>query len=322
MKRGLVLMVSVMQMVLASGPAVRAEVIERVAAVVNNEIITWSEYQEELQPILAQALESLGAEEFATQRRAIEIQVLDAMIDEVLVLQEATTQGVRVLKEEIDERIEVIKRDNNLETQEDLERALAKEGMSLVRIRRDIERHITMMRMRAREVQFKVEVTDADALTYYESHLEEYAVPPMARISLLTLPLASQVELFKQDKLEQAARLRERIMAGADFQEMVEQYMPADIVASAGDIGWVERDKVLPAIADLAFELDVGAVSEPFETEFGINLLLVTDRRDATHNTFQEVKEEIKRRLMDVKMEARTRDWLDGLRSKSFIDKK
>lgn len=298
------------------------ETLDRIVAVVNDEIITLSEFTAMAEPVLREAQASLSPSEFLQQETVIKKQVLDAMIDERLMLHKAKELGLTVQDDEVNERIEDIKRENKIETDEQFNQVLLDEGLTLNELRDQMRIHITMLKLRAREVQYKIDVSEADARKYYQDRKSEFTKPRRAHVFLLLVEVsATASEQVKAEKRSVAQQLRQRLIAGEEFNLLVKEVMP-QAADNGGDIGWLEEGKMLQEFQQLVFTLPIGSISEPFATDHGINLIKVVEREDETLVPFEQVQEAITNKIRQTRTEARMRDWLDDLRAKAFITKK
>lgn len=300
-----------------------AEVIERIVARVNGDIITLSEYEERLYPIREEARNSMKPEEFAAQEKFIQNTVLDAMIDELLMLQKAKEDNINVMDDEIEERLTELKKQNNITSEEQFIEALKLDGITIEEVKKEIRKQITVMRLRSRDIQSKIEISELDARNYYDENKATYRIPEKAHVLLILIELpASPSESVKSLKMQQAQKLVERIAGGEDFSKVAREQIAVAGSENKEDIGWVEKGKLLPEFEKVIFELPVGQVSEPFVTDYGINIVKVVERTPESFKPFESEKETIVEKLYKKRFEERTRDWVDELRKRAFIERK
>jgi peptidyl-prolyl cis-trans isomerase D len=125
----------------------------------------------------------------------------------------------------------------------------------------------------------EVEVTDEEIRAYYEENTEDYKRGPARRLSYVRLRLEPS-ESDKAETKELVDEVHQQLMEGADFVDMVEQY--SDDPGSAqqgGDLGYFTRGRMIPDFEEVAFDLEIGEISEPVYTRFGWHIIELMDRR-------------------------------------------
>ncbi|TET19936.1 MAG: hypothetical protein E3J76_06390, partial [Candidatus Aminicenantes bacterium] len=152
------------------------EIVEAIVAVVNDEVITLSQYKATHEELLQSLRAQLQGEEFRKQYEGLRKNILENMIMEALLLQEAKKQGINV-NEQVNMAIQKIKEDYNLQTDQDLRRELAKQGMDLESFRKRMEEDILKQNIIFSEVGRSLVVDDTDVVNYYKQHPDEFTVP-------------------------------------------------------------------------------------------------------------------------------------------------
>ncbi len=144
-------------------------------------------------------------------------------------------------------------------------------------------------------VEQRVPVTPAELEAYYQHNLASYRVKEQVRFShiLFRFPLGSTGEQ-KEEVRKRARQVRAQLQRGQAFAALAKKYSEDTSSAEAGgDVSWVERGQVMPAVEAVLFSLKKGEVSEPIEVSYGIHLVRVTDRQQAQLKSFEEVRNEI-----------------------------
>jgi peptidyl-prolyl cis-trans isomerase SurA len=317
----MVILVSVLVGVLAR-PAGAGEVVDRIVCVVNDDIILLSELEEAYAPLAAELESKYTGEDLEQERKRLRFRVLDSLIDERLLVQKGIELGLVVDNDEVEEAIMQIRRENGLEDDEAFRAALAAEGLDLETLHNRVRDQMIASRVRLREIRGKVSITDGDVLAYYEEHPEEFSRPERLRLQLLLLELPEDASALKRAQVE--ARRDEVLAAlarGEDFGELVARYSDGPAVENGGDIGFLTREEMAPEFADIAFSLDVGEVSAPFRTAYGINFIRVIEREEAGRTPFKEVKEQIRRKLEQEQLRLEAMRFADRLREEAYIRK-
>lgn len=287
-----------------------AETINRVAAVVNDEIITT--YQ--LEKALSELQTTRPALTDATLSHPAAGQVLDRLIEEKLLTQRIDRLQLQVGEQEVDAAIEDVKVSNNLD-QDGLEAALAQQGMNLAAYRDQIRNEILRYKLLSREVGQRVAVTSSEVRQYFDEHRDQYDILTTVHVSRISFPLGDQPERA----LEQAARSRERLLAGDSFSTVLDT-VAAD---AEGDImGELTMEDLAVPLQSALRDLEAGEVSEPVELNGQLHLFIVTDRIAGDELAFERVRGSIEEQLKREKTEQRFGEWEQQLRTEAYIDRR
>ena len=312
----------ILAVLLISVPAAAA-VADRIVAVVNGEVITLSELHRAFAPYAAHIeanYKGPDKEAFLKQNQAA---FLQRMIDQILIEQEAKKPGVGIAAVKDEEVMGMVKDmlAKNRLTMQDYLKKLAEEGKTLESAKQEIRGQMLRMRLLRREVQSRILVTDEEIGEYYDKHREDYEGREAVHIRQIFLPVPEGADSGARDRVRaEANQLRERILKGERFEVMAARYSRGPAASEGGDIGFVERGVMMPEVEKAAFSLPVGEVSEVLETEAGFLLLVVVDKKGAGLKPLPVVRDEIKAKIEDEKVNKKYDEWMAELRKKSFID--
>jgi peptidyl-prolyl cis-trans isomerase SurA len=261
--------------------AAQTQSASRIAAVVNDDIISTQDLRDRLSlAILFSGLPS----DVETQRR-IAPQVLRRVIDERLQLQEARRRGVAVQRQEVLGAVQNAARANNM-TSEQLMRFLAEQGIDPAAFERQIEAEIAWLRVVQRQFAERVVVTDQqidlalDAATVGQTEL---------LLSEIVLPIYDPTQT--DQVLADAEQLRAAIAEGGDFAAIARQVSAAGSRSEGGDLGWVPINGVQASLRPVLADLGPGEVSEPVTTPSGVQLFFVRERRTAGPNAPSDLRQ-------------------------------
>ena len=295
---------------LAYGTA-QAETIERVVAKVNGQIITLSEFQNR-QIAAAQGahLDAAGVGQFLRQNNA---RLLQEAIDDILIQQKAEDAGIKAPPAWIDEAIDGIKKENKITSDDQMQEALAREGMTLAELRGNIERGVVRRIVMQRDVQPKIEATDAEVKAEYEKvKATEFTKPPTVSLQEILIP---------EDKggLAVAREVAVKARAGEDFQALARSYSSAPSRTNGGDLGQLAQGDLAPALEKAAFALPVGEMSEPLPVEGGYRIIRVTAKTTGSTTPFETVKERVRDKLMMSRFDKAYDDYVAELRKNAVV---
>jgi peptidyl-prolyl cis-trans isomerase SurA len=309
MNRYLIIFISLIGILFTNtmpGAANEPVVVDRVVAVVNDEVITMSDLQRELA-----AKKSSAADDDQL--------VLEDMIDRKLQMAAAKRVGVDVTDNELADAVADVKQRNNLDTQQ-FETALTKEGLTVEQYKAELREQITLSRLFNKYVRAGVNVDEAEAREFYQNNQNTYSLPEEIRVRqlFLTLPenaTAGQTEAIR----ENAQSLHARVQKGEDFIRLVREASQGATVSQDGDLGFMRRQDALPEIVEATQELKPGESSTPFLCAGGYNIIKLEEVRTPV-KPFEKVKDEIMQTLYQQKTENTYRSWLQALRGDSHIE--
>ena len=307
-------------LLLSGGISSSKAVVDRVVAVVNQEIIMFSEvekwsrsFQEEIQ----------SEDRLERRERIQEVfrKVLEKLIEEKLIDQEAKKFGIKVTGKEIEGSIEELRRRNAVD-QENFEKLLAAEGLTLEALKKEIEKRILRTKLIQGEVKVESKVEEKELRDFYRKNMDGYRIHESYRTShiLFLIPKEATLEQIREIR-KKCQEVLEKIRGGEDFGEMA--FLSSEDTVSRkdrGDLGYFKRGELLPALEREAIRLRVGEVSGVIRTEFGFHLIKLLDRKGGEPPPFEEIKEKVQADYYDKEMEKAFQQFLSKLKEKSIIE--
>lgn len=271
---------------LAMAPSSRGqEIVDRIIAVVDDEIILESEVMQYAQSL---ALQNRVDPVKYLQNDEIKVQILQELIDQRVLLAMAEEDSIvvedREVKHELESRIEMLV--NEVGSEEELERLY---GIPMRDIRREFENNIreSMMVERLRQRKLSgVKVSRYEVEDFFRAHKEQLADRPetveLAHILLKVEP----AELAEERALALIDSIHEAILEGADFEMMAKKFSQDPGTAKRGGLlGWAKRGDFVPEFEQAAFELEINDISPPVRTQFGYHIIRLNERQGEKTNT-------------------------------------
>jgi parvulin-like peptidyl-prolyl isomerase len=302
---------------------VRAEVVDRIIAVVNDEIITLYEFNAAFEPYRKNIENTYKGKDKEAVIKQAKDTFLQRSIDNILIEQEAKRAGTGIIikDEEVMEVIQDMLAKQKINMQDFLKN-LAREGGSLDAVKKDIRTQMMRMRLLRREIRSKVVVTDEEIGEYYNKNRQEYEGKETVRIKQLLLLLPPNADKTIKEKVKnEALQLHKRVLNGESFDLLIAKYSQGT-AGQGGDIGFVGRGTIIPEVEAAAFSLSVGQISEVIESSLGFHIIQVVDKKGAGLKSIAAVREEIKTKLEDEKLDKKYDEWITSVRSKSHIEVK
>lgn len=258
--------------------AAAAVELDRIVAVVNDDVIMQSELSERLRQVKSQ-LQEQGTPLPPTP--VLQKQVLDRLILSKLQLEMAHETGIRVDDETLNQTIKRIA-DQNKVTLSQFRTILEKEGYSYDKFREDIRNEILITRLRQREVDNRVIVTDREVDNYLatEEHQGKQDIEYHLRHILISVPDNASV-----DKMEQTRQVAEKVLkelrAGKDFKEVAVHYSDGQQALDGGDLGWRKASEVPTLFAGIVADMKKGDISDLIKSPSGYHIIKLVDVRDS-----------------------------------------
>jgi len=279
----------------------QATEIDRIVAVVNNDVITWLELYKEMEIELTRNIKGpISADEKLKVFKENESAFLDEMINLKVQLSEAQRLDIYVGNSDLDAAIKSIMKTNSMDRAQ-FESALRAEGMSLSQFRERLRREITIRRLIDREVRSKIVITDEDVLAIAGNEESQYRI--------------SQIVIKKEDGESIASEILKKIKDGADFRALAIEFSDdPQAKTTGGDLGFIRFSELSSEYQDALKGLKVGQVSSPFKSPFGIHIVRIDEIK--TSESFEEARA----RLFEDAMLRQYKEWLRGLRERSFVE--
>jgi peptidyl-prolyl cis-trans isomerase SurA len=269
-------------------PRVSTEVgvpLERVVAIVNNEAVTQHEIAEQKRIVLSQ----MKAQNITPPAAdVLEKQLLERLITERALLQYAKETGIRVDDVQVERTLARIAQDNKL-TLDGLRQAIEKEGVPFAKYREDMRREITMQRLREREVESRINVTDAEVDNFLATISAQTGGDTEYRIAhvLVLVPEQASPEQIdaRRRRAEEALR---QLREGTDFKQVAAAFSDAPDALQGGSLGWRAPARLPTVFADQVRGLKIGDVSPVLRSAAGFHIVKLEDLRSRNAPTVVE----------------------------------
>jgi len=314
----LILLPPISGMILFCRPCPAAQIVDRIVAIVNSDIIRLSDLNRAMAPYLSdlksQAVSE--ADEKAKQYKLRE-KVLNDLIDEKLADQEIKEEGIRVSDDEIDEAIEQIKK-MNYYTDEKLRQVLNAEGLDMKTYRSEIKRQLLRNRLVAMKVRSKIIITDEDIKKYYDSHPELYGGEIKYRLSNIFIPEGSDPAGEKNVRAKMELVL-DQLKKGLPFAEAARKYSVADNSKDGGLLGSFSLSDLSADVQKAVKNLKPGEFSDIVKTRDGFQIFYLNEKIRTKKKKLKDVEDEIKQRLYEQAVNEKFKKWLKGMRENAHI---
>ena len=316
--RSFLLVVAVTGLLSLTARASNPEIVDGIAAIVNSNVITYSDIREYTRPVLAQLSRNFTGRELIEKIKTAQMDALNNLIDRHLILQEFKGKGYSFPESVVDEQL-----NNTIANEFGGDRAaliktLEAEKMTLTKYREQLRDRTIVQAMRSRKTQNEVVVSPHKIEAYYAAHLADYKADAQVKLRMITIKKPA-VAAPEDTRRKAAEDILTKLNAGATFDSLAKLYSEGKEGQQGGDWGWVGRDELRKELSEPAFQLKPGAHSGLIETTDGYYIVQVDDARIAHTKPLAEVRDEIEKNLLQEQRAKMEQDWVKQLRAKAFI---
>ncbi|MFY2556147.1 peptidylprolyl isomerase [Corallococcus terminator] len=308
---------------LGGATSARAELVDKVAAVVNRDVIALSEVQQRAAPELSR-LNDPDPRKRSEQRAHLMKTALDTLIGEKLMESEITEMGISATEGEVDELVNDVRKQNNITDPAQFEQVLTAEGLTMTSYRDMLRKRILRDRLLRMKVGPKVKVTEEDLKAAYNQYarVEGEDSEVHARHILVAVDPKATEEQVAAARKKAEGIANEARREGMDFSALARARSEGPSAADGGDLGWFKRGVMVQAFEKVAFNLKEGDVSEPVRTNFGWHVLKVEERRSVAATSYEEMRPKLENKLLQEKTDKFLEQYVVELKQKASIDVK
>ena len=290
---------------------INAKQLDRIVAVVNDDVITQSELKQAVRIIDVQAAHDPAATPALKEKLRREL--LDQMINKKLQLQLAKQAHVEITDEELDHAIQTVAKDNHLSVAM-LYQKLSEEGMPKAAYRREMREQMVMRKLQQQELASRINITPQEVTNYIHSSLWQNNRSKIYRLADILIPLSdapSSDELTRAK--ERANSIYNQLRQKVAFNETLKKLSIQSV-----DLGWRQLPEVPSAFAEHIIQMQQNEVSEPIRTGNGFHIIQVTAIKDKQNKEALNQKQ-IENLLLQRKFEEAMVHWLSKLRSQAYV---
>ncbi len=273
-----------------------AENMDKIAAIVNDDVITEAELA------LFASMTDFGEAGEMTDKDAHNFRkkLLQRMVEDRLILQEAKKMNLIVNERVVEERVEEIK--EKAGSSEAFDLALEQQGVTLNELREKLKNQLLVYLAIQHVVSDTIKISPKEVTDYYNRHLDQFMTPESAQVD----------SIFVEDK-SALDQVHEELNNGKDFSEVAGKY------SQKASLGLIKRGQLKKELDDFIFSLKEGQCSLPFKSDSGYYLFLLKEKKESAQKTIDEAKGQISATLEGVKTERKLKEWIEDLKEKTYI---
>jgi peptidyl-prolyl cis-trans isomerase SurA len=299
----------------------KGTVIEEIVVRVNNSAITLSDIQKAEQSMheeIVHDCQGCPPEKVDEIYKEKQKDLLRDLIDQALLVERSKDMGISV-ETDVIKRLDEIRKQNNLGSMEEFEKAVESQGMGWEDFKAQIRNSLLTQEVIRREVGSHINIPNEDVKKYYEEHQKDFIRPEQVALSEIFLSTEGKSPEEMASVEKKAEDLRNRVVKGEDFNEIAKHFSEGSTAKDGGVLGVFEHGQLSKQLEDIAFKMDKGQMTDVIQTKTGFEVLRVEAHFQAGLQPLDKVENEIMNRIYSQKMQPTMREYLGQLREQSYV---
>lgn len=289
------------------------------AAEVNGKLITYSDFQRQLEMTQQQMLRGRKGTIPQNVLQQLRTRVINRMIAEELLYQESQKAGIKVAPEVIDKELAVIK--GRFEDTAKYDAALKQMNVTEDGLKAQIARKVAVKEIIGKEIVSKINITEEEAKALFEKNPEKFRRPERVRARHILIKVnKDDSEEKKTEARKKLEAVKQKLLGGEDFAELAKEHSEGPSNVRGGDLGYFARGQMVKPFENAAFSLAPNEISEIVETQFGYHLIKVVDHQDQKDPTFDEIKSRLLRQMQNEKIQNELEPYVAKLRDAARVE--
>jgi len=298
--------------------AAESQVIDGIAAVVNTDIITFSQVRTLVGPRERLLQSQFKGEELAKQLKAAREAALKDLIDRQLIVQSFAKEKFELPEHFVDDRVNDVIKESFGGDRQAFIKTLQAQNYSLTEFKKHERESIIVQAMRSKNVKRATIIPPGKIAEYYAQHRAEFTAKEQVKLRMIMIPThAAEGNSAAQKAI--AEEILGKLADGAPFDRMAQIYSEDSTRDLGGDWGWIDRKTLAAPLEKVAFNLPAGRVSHVIELGANYYILKVDEKRGGDTPSFAKLRPEIEKKLMQEESQRQQELWLAGLRQKAYI---
>src|SRR5213594_1697117 len=292
------------------------QVVDGVAAVVNGDVITYSQVRMLSAPREKLLRSQYTGEELANKLKEARELALKDLIDRRLVIQAFKKESYEIPDHIVDQRMHDIIRESFGGDRNTFIKTLEAQNYTLGEFKEKEMERIMVQAMRTKNVKSSLLIPPNKIEEYYRQHRDEFTTKEQIKLRMIMIPSHADTGNSAAQKA-MAEEVLGKLASGAEFDRMAQIYSEDSTRDLGGDWGWIERKTLAAPLEDIAFNLPPGRISGIIDFNGNYYILKVEEKRGGTTKSLDEVRAEIEKKLLQQEAQNLQERWLTSLRSKA-----
>ena len=302
------------------GYSAQEELLDRVVAVVNDEVITQAELDNFLRPVYEQYSKEYSGQELVKAVGEVRQKILSQMIEDKLVYQEAVAQGIEIKEEDVEKEFQAFKA--KLEKPEELDQMLEREGLTMKSMRERLRKQAMVRQLQDREIRSKVVVSPNEVEDFYKKNPDKFTIKERVRVRSLTIKKSEEARAkgLTDEKAKQRIELLEqKIKLYRNFDQIVTDFSEDSHAKQDGLGDWIDRGAMIESVDEVIFKTPVGKLTGIVETPIGYHIFRIEAKEAKKVRTFEESKDQISGYLFQQESTERFKAWMEEIKKAAYI---
>ena len=296
--------------------AAEPEVIDGIAAVVNSDVITYSQMRALSAPKEKLLHTQFRGEELAAKIKEARQAALKDLIDRQLIIQSFKKEGFQIPDHFIDEQMKEIIQENFGGDRNTFVKTLQAQNYTLGEFKKTELEKMIVQAMRSKNAKLDTLISPNRVQDYYNKHRNEFTSKEQIKLRLIMIPARTSDQAAQKSMAEE---ILSKLVNGAEFERMAQIYSEDSTRDLGGDWGWVDRGTLAAPLEKVAFNLPTGKISNIIDISGNYYILKVEDKRGGETQPFAQVRDQIEKKLLQEEAQNKQERWLASLREKAYI---
>jgi parvulin-like peptidyl-prolyl isomerase len=280
---------------------------------VNDRLITQTDFDKRVDALIK-------SQQTTRDRSQMRLDALDDLIKEKLLAERARELSVTATEAEVDEALQRVKAQYNLNTDAEFDTALAQSGMTRDDLKIQLKDTITIQKVVGRDVTSHLEVTEDMLRLEYERQKEKlYPIPEQAHVYEIVVHFEKNDFAGRERAAQRISDAQAKVKAGTAFSDVAKEYSDGKTREKGGDLGLVFKGELLPALDSAVFSDPPAEYPAPVIQPSSMHLFRIAERKPAGFKPFNDVKEEIRKKINDELYDKRFTEYVAKLRREAFV---
>jgi parvulin-like peptidyl-prolyl isomerase len=294
-----------------------SEVVSRVVAEVNGEIVTSQELDQILRPLYSKYKRVFSGDDLEKRMEEARKDAITQLIERKLVLQEAKKKNIQVDEKDVESRLSQLR--TKFDSEDEFYYALEREGMTVDQLRENLREQLLVRTLTRQEIASSASVSPKEITNYYNDNIKtKFSEPEMVQVGQILIKKGKEKET-RDLAYQRIQEVKAKLKQGVPFETVAKEYSEGPYAKEGGDLPFFAKGNLMKEIEQEAFSLDVGQTSDVIESDLGFHILTLKARKKDRVKPLSEAWAEIEEELFQKKLKDVHQKWVDELKKKAHI---
>ncbi|MBP7056127.1 MAG: peptidylprolyl isomerase [Candidatus Omnitrophica bacterium] len=293
-----------------------ADVIDKIAVIVNNEAVTLGEIDQMLLPVYARYKAAYKDQrELVKKMEEARQKIVEQLIEDKLILSEAKKQNIEIDEKEVEARIRQVEK--QFASKNAFTRALMEQHLSVKELKNKYREQMMVKKIIDSKIGSRVIITPVEVHAYYNSHISDFTQPAEAKIRNILIKIKDENDIQRAAGL--AKDIEDKLKAGEDFASLAQSYSEGPAASEGGLMGTIRKGDMMPELEESIFSLKEGDISGIVQSPLGYHIFKIEEMKPQRTLSDSEAYKEIEELLFRDKIKQKIKGWVDSLRKNAYI---